>query len=171
VLSADVSGSNELRVRFDDGVQCVRNFSDATEGELQADLADIDFLRRVSVDSERRMLVWPNGFGMDLDMVHATATLRQRELTLGPQHPETLAACFRLAYLYLAHGDTEAAMDVGKPLDEAPAEVVAAITKRLLGDLEHEFGTDDSRVQALRDALPAVFRAAGACGDANSPEV
>jgi hypothetical protein len=135
VLSVDVARSNELGVRFDDGIECVLNFSDATEGGLQADLADIDFLRRVNVDSERRMLVWPNGFEMDLDTVHATATLRQRELTLGPQHAETLAACLRLAYLYLVDGDTEAAMDVGKPFDEAPAEVMAEITKRLLADL------------------------------------
>lgn len=165
VVSTDLTEAKELRVRFDDDIECVLDFTEATKGELQAALADVDFLQRVSVDSERRLLVWPNGFEIDLDMLHATATLRHRELTLGPQDPETLTACFRLSVLYFADGDTETAMSVGEPLDEAPAEFVAGLAKRLLAETERELGTDDPRVQVFRDGLPDVFRAAGVFGD------
>lgn len=162
--SAELAGGDKLRVRFDDDIECVLDVSEAGRG---AAIADVEYLQRLSFDSERRKLVWPNGFEIDMDILHARATLRQREVALGPQHPDTLAARFLLACLYVAVGDTEVARDVGEPLDQAP-EVLQALAERFFADADRELGAGDPRAQAFRDGLVDVFRVAGGFGDGST---
>jgi hypothetical protein len=105
-------------VRFDDDVECVLDLTEATNQGHGA-FADLEYVQRVSIDAQRRKLVLPNGFEVDSDMLHAAAALEEFERTLGLEHPETLAARFRLAILYVAADDLESARAVGEPLDAA----------------------------------------------------
>ncbi len=157
VLSADLVEGGELLVRFDDDIECVLDLSEAVKQEPGAALADPAFLELVSIDAERRKLVWPNGFEIDTDFLHGAAVVQQRQQALGPQHPETVAARFRLACLYLAAGDEESARAAGEGLDESP-EILIELAERFATDAEREFGPDDPRVKSFREGLADVSR-------------
>jgi hypothetical protein len=162
VVSADLDEDDELRVRFDDDIECVLDLTEATNQGHGA-FAELEYVQRVSIDAQRRKLVWPNGFEVDTDMLHAAAALEEFERTLGLEHPETLAARFRLALLYVAADDLESARAVGEPLDDAP-EALVALTEQFLADVERERGADDPEVKAFRDGLHDALRAAGIRG-------
>ncbi len=168
VVSADLDEDDELRVRFEDDVECVLDLSEATNRGPGA-FADLEYVQRVSIDTQRRKLVWPNGFEVDTDMLHAAAALEQFERTLGLEHPETLAARYRLALLYVADGDLESARVVGEPLDDAP-EVLVALTEQFLAEIERERGADDPEVKAFRDGLQDALRAAGIRGTGSTKD-
>ena len=158
-----------MLVRFDDDSDVLLDLTAATKEGPGAALADPEYLARVNVDSDRRRLVWPNGFEVDIDVAHATGIVVQRQEDLGPEHPETLAARFYLACLYFADGDKDSARAVGKPLDDAP-DLVVELAARVMADAEREFGHDDPRVQALRDGIREIYREAGLPTDDGGPD-
>ena len=70
VTSVEVTGTYELRVRFDDGVSREINLELILEGELYGPLRDPDLFAKVEVDPEVHTLVWPNGADFDPATLH-----------------------------------------------------------------------------------------------------
>jgi hypothetical protein len=58
------------RLAFDDGSERVVGLSDTLWGPMAEPLRDTDYFRCVRVDPELRTIVWPNGFDLDLDVLH-----------------------------------------------------------------------------------------------------
>src|SRR5687767_10977116 len=63
-------GPHKLRLRFDDGLERVIDFSPVLEGELFGPLRDPDFFAQVSLDPEAQTIVWPNGADFDPATLH-----------------------------------------------------------------------------------------------------
>jgi hypothetical protein len=70
IVRVEKLGSFRLRVRFSDGMEGERDFSDivAESGSMVAPLKDPAFFVRVFV--EMGTLTWPNGFDLDSITLH-----------------------------------------------------------------------------------------------------
>ncbi len=58
-----------LRLTFNDGVTREVGLSDDLWGEMFEPLKDPDFFQQVRVDAESRTVVWPNGLGLDPEVL------------------------------------------------------------------------------------------------------
>ena len=67
-----------LELTFTDGEKAELDFRDRVVGRggVFASLEDVDFFRRVEVDSEIGTLVWPNGVDFCPDVLYSDATGR-----------------------------------------------------------------------------------------------
>lgn len=65
VVSFEIIGPYELRVRFDDGVSRDIDFRPVLKIPLFQPLQDISVFNRVVIDHEVHTLVWPNGADFD----------------------------------------------------------------------------------------------------------
>jgi hypothetical protein len=65
-----------LELTFSDGARGEIDFRDriVERGGVFAPLEDVDFFRRVAVDSEAGTLVWPNGVDFCPDVLYSEAT-------------------------------------------------------------------------------------------------
>lgn len=65
-----------LELTFTDGEKAELDFGDRVVGRggVFASLEDVDFFRRVEVDSEIGTLVWPNGVDFCPDVLYSDAT-------------------------------------------------------------------------------------------------
>lgn len=70
VVSFEIVGPHQLRVRFDDEAERVIDFQPVLAGELYAPLRDVELFNRVKIDSEVHTLVWPNGADFDPATLH-----------------------------------------------------------------------------------------------------
>ncbi|PZR66779.1 MAG: DUF2442 domain-containing protein [Candidatus Dormiibacter spiritus] len=59
-----------LRLTFNDGMTREISLSDNLWGEMFEPLKDPGFFRQVGVDAESRTVVWPNGLGLDPEVLH-----------------------------------------------------------------------------------------------------
>lgn len=66
----DIVANHTLRVRFDDGIERVIDFSPVLAGELYGPLRDPGLFRQVRLDAETGALVWPNGADFDPATLH-----------------------------------------------------------------------------------------------------
>ena len=81
VRSFETIAPYTLRVRFDDDVEQIIDFSRVLAGELYGPLRDLELFNSVQIDPEVHTLVWPNGADFDPATLHDW-----------PRHAETLAA-------------------------------------------------------------------------------
>lgn len=70
VASLEHVGLRTLKLRFDDGLERVIDFTPVLAGELFGPLKDGDFFRQVRIDPESDTLVWPNGADFDPATLH-----------------------------------------------------------------------------------------------------
>lgn len=70
VRAFEVVGPYTLRVQFTDEVEQVIDFKPVLAGELYGPLLDEKLFNQVSVDSEVKTLVWPNGADFDPATLH-----------------------------------------------------------------------------------------------------
>lgn len=70
VQSFEIKGPYTLDVEFDDGTRQVIDFQPVLAGELFGPLRDLVVFNQVSIDSEVRTLVWPNGADFDSATLH-----------------------------------------------------------------------------------------------------
>ncbi len=70
VRAVEVVGPYTLRVQFTDEVEQVIDFKPVLAGELYGPLLDEKLFNQVSVDSEVKTLVWPNGADFDPATLH-----------------------------------------------------------------------------------------------------
>ena len=70
VLSFEIIGPYELRVRFDDGVSRDINFRPILKGPFFGPLTDLALFNAVQLDDEVHALVWPNGADFDPETLH-----------------------------------------------------------------------------------------------------
>jgi len=59
-----------MRVRFDDGLERIIDFSGVLSGELFGPLKDLILFNQVQVDPETHTLAWPNGADFDPETLH-----------------------------------------------------------------------------------------------------
>jgi Protein of unknown function (DUF2442) len=59
-----------LRLTLDDGSERVVDLADEFWGAMGEPLKDPAYFRQVRVDPEVRTVVWPNGFDLDLGVLH-----------------------------------------------------------------------------------------------------
>lgn len=75
VVSAEVIGSTEIRLRFNDGSECELDIAAFVPFDgVFADLSDPAFFRRVRVDPELGTIVWPSGADLCPDVLHEWGT-------------------------------------------------------------------------------------------------
>jgi hypothetical protein len=60
-----------LRLTFDDGTERVVHLADELGGPIGEPLRDPAYFWQVRVDPELRTIVWPNGFDLDPNVLHA----------------------------------------------------------------------------------------------------
>lgn len=65
VMSFEITGEHQLRIRFEDGAVQTIDFSPVLEGSLYGPLRDPAIFASVRIDPEIRTLVWPNGADFD----------------------------------------------------------------------------------------------------------
>ncbi len=70
VLSFEIIGPHQLRVRFDDGVAREIDFRPILRGPLFGPLNDLPLFNAVQLDDEVHTLVWPNGADFDPQTLH-----------------------------------------------------------------------------------------------------
>jgi hypothetical protein len=70
VVSFEIVGPYQVRVKFDDGVVMFIDFQPVLAGELYAPLRDLELFNQVKIDSEVHTLVWPNGADFDPATLH-----------------------------------------------------------------------------------------------------
>jgi hypothetical protein len=70
VCAVEVVGPYTLRVQFTDEVEQVIDFKPVLAGELYGPLIDPQLFNQVSIDSEVKTLVWPNGADFDPATLH-----------------------------------------------------------------------------------------------------
>ena len=70
VVAAEVISANTIRVRFDDGLERIIDFSGILAGELYGPLKNDELFRQVRIDPEVQTLVWPNGADFDPETLH-----------------------------------------------------------------------------------------------------
>jgi hypothetical protein len=70
VLSFEIIGPHQLRVRFDDGVSREIDFQPILHVPLYESLRPLSVFNRVSLDPEIQTLVWPNGADFDPETLH-----------------------------------------------------------------------------------------------------
>jgi len=70
VRAVEVVGPYTLRVQFTDNAERVINLRPVLAGELYGPLLDKKLFSQVSVDSEVKTLVWPNGADFDPATLH-----------------------------------------------------------------------------------------------------
>lgn len=70
VRAVEVVGPYTLRVQFTDEVEQVIDFKPVLAGELYGPLLDKKLFSQVSIDSEVKTLVWPNGADFDPATLH-----------------------------------------------------------------------------------------------------
>lgn len=70
VSAAEVLESYTLRVQFTDNTEQIINFKPVLAGELYGPLLDLRLFNQVTVDSEVKTLVWPNGADFDPATLH-----------------------------------------------------------------------------------------------------
>ncbi len=70
VVSCEVLGERNLRVKFDDGVARVIDLTPVLAGELFGPLRDPELFKQVRVDPGVHTLVWPNGADFDPATLH-----------------------------------------------------------------------------------------------------
>jgi hypothetical protein len=70
VTSAEVVGSHELLVRFEDGTSQKVDLKPMLKGELYGPLRDAELFAQVKIDPEVQALVWPNGADFDPAILH-----------------------------------------------------------------------------------------------------
>ena len=70
VLSFEIIGPHQLRVRFDDGVSREIDFQPILHVPLYESLRQLSVFNSVSLDPEVQTLVWPNGADFDPATLH-----------------------------------------------------------------------------------------------------
>ncbi len=70
VLSFEIIGAYQLRVRFDDGVSREIDFQPILIGPLFGPLKQLNLFNQVTLDPEIQTLVWPNGADFDPATLH-----------------------------------------------------------------------------------------------------
>lgn len=60
----------QLRLTFNDGMTREVDLSGDLWGEMFEPLKDPEFFRQARVDAESRTVVWPNGLGLDPEVLH-----------------------------------------------------------------------------------------------------
>ena len=66
----EIAAPFTLRVGFDDETEQLIDFRPILRGELFGPLSDLSLFNQVSIDSEVRTLVWPNGADFDPATLH-----------------------------------------------------------------------------------------------------
>jgi len=77
VCAVEIVGPYTLRVQFTDNVEQVINFRPVLAGELYGPFLDPQLFNRVSIDSEVKTLVWPNGADFDPATLHDWPTCQE----------------------------------------------------------------------------------------------
>ena len=70
IIKAEVVGSHQLRLTFQDGTTGVADLSGEQWNGVFAPLADPDYFAQVSVDPEMGTVVWPNGADMAAEVLY-----------------------------------------------------------------------------------------------------
>jgi hypothetical protein len=81
VCAVKVVEPHTLRVQFTDNTEQIINVKPVLAGELYGPLLDLRLFNQVTVDSEVKTLVWPNGADFDPATLHDW-----------PEHKEAFAA-------------------------------------------------------------------------------
>jgi hypothetical protein len=81
VCAVEIVGPYTLRVQFTDNTEQIINLQPVLAGELYGPLLDLQLFNRVTIDSEVKTLVWPNGADFDPATLHDW-----------PEHKEAFAA-------------------------------------------------------------------------------
>ena len=81
VYAVEVVEPYTLRVQFTDNTEQIINLQPVLAGELYGPLLDLQLFNQVTVDSEVKTLVWPNGADFDPATLHDW-----------PEHKEAFAA-------------------------------------------------------------------------------
>ena len=70
VVSFEIVGTYQIKVRFDDETTQVIDFRPVLEGELFGPLMDFLLFNQVRIDPEVHTLVWPKGADFDPATLH-----------------------------------------------------------------------------------------------------
>ena len=70
VVSFEIVGTYQIKVRFDDETTQVIDFRPVLEGELFGPLMDLLLFNQVRIDPEVHTLVWPKGADFDPATLH-----------------------------------------------------------------------------------------------------
>lgn len=70
VTKAEALPSYRLHLVFSDGTDREVDLSGDLWGEMFEPLRDPEFFQQVRVDAESRTVVWPNGLGLDPEVLH-----------------------------------------------------------------------------------------------------
>ena len=81
VCAVEIVEPYTLRVEFADNTEQIINLQPVLAGELYGPLRDLQLFNQVTVDSEVKTLVWPNGADFDPATLHDW-----------PEHKEAFAA-------------------------------------------------------------------------------
>ena len=73
VTAVVVTGDHRLRLTFEDGAQGDVDLSDMDWRGVFEPLADAEYFRRVSLDTQLGTIVWPNGADIAPETLHAWA--------------------------------------------------------------------------------------------------
>ena len=77
VRAVEGVGPYTLRVQFTDDTEQTINLKPVLAGELYGPLLDPELFNRVSIDSEVKTLVWPNGADFDPATLHDWPTYQE----------------------------------------------------------------------------------------------
>ncbi len=70
ITTAEPMDGFRLRLTFTDGLVRDVDLSHDLWGPMAEPLRDPDYFRRVRVDAELGIVVWPNGYDLDPDVLH-----------------------------------------------------------------------------------------------------
>ena len=91
VVSFEIVGTYQIKVRFNDETIQVIDFRPVLEGELFGPLMDILLFDQVRIDPEVHTLVWPNGADFDPATLHDWPAHKEELRTMARRWSEALA--------------------------------------------------------------------------------
>jgi hypothetical protein len=70
IVDVKITAPYTLWIKFDDGSEQTINFQPVLHGELYSPLLNVELFNQVRIDSETKILIWPNGADFDPETLH-----------------------------------------------------------------------------------------------------